>query len=161
MQALQKIRSWLRIGRRTLGSGNGSKPKICFQFDQASTAPHAQKPRWVHHKYEFCGGEFLGTPAKLIMPASKAGVIGFSKSIAKEVGSRNIRCNVIAPGFIETEMTDSLTEDVKASYIAGIPLKALGKGEDVANACVYLGSDMSRLCDRTSTQCLWRAECLN
>ena len=75
--------------------------------------------------------------------ASKAGIIGFTKSIAKEVGSRNIRCNAIAPGFIETDMTHALTEDQKKAYIDNIPLKRLGTGEDVANACVYLGSDMS------------------
>jgi 3-oxoacyl-[acyl-carrier protein] reductase len=75
--------------------------------------------------------------------ASKAGIIGFSKSIAKEYGSRNIRCNAIAPGFIETEMTAVLDEKTKEGYLSSIPMKRLGKGEDVANACVYLGSDMS------------------
>jgi 3-oxoacyl-[acyl-carrier protein] reductase len=75
--------------------------------------------------------------------ASKAGIIGFSKSIAKEVGSRNIRCNAVAPGFIETDMTHVLTEAQKQSYIDNIPLKRLGIGEDVANSCVFLGSDMS------------------
>jgi 3-oxoacyl-[acyl-carrier protein] reductase len=74
--------------------------------------------------------------------ASKAGIIAFSKSIAKEYGSRNIRCNVIAPGFIETDMTAALDEKTKEGYLAGIPLKRLGAGEDVANAVVYLGSDM-------------------
>ena len=75
--------------------------------------------------------------------ASKAGIIGFSKSIAKELGSRNIRCNVIAPGFIETDMTDELDEKVKESYLNNIPLKRLGKGEEIANVCVFLGSDLS------------------
>ncbi len=75
--------------------------------------------------------------------ASKAGIIGFSKSIAKEVGSRNIRCNVIAPGFIETDMTDALDEKTKAAYLANIPLRRLGKAEEVADVCVFLGSDMS------------------
>jgi 3-oxoacyl-[acyl-carrier protein] reductase len=74
--------------------------------------------------------------------ASKAGIIAFSKSIAKEYGSRNIRCNVIAPGFIETDMTSALDEKTKEGYLAGIPLKRLGAGEDVANAVVYLGSEM-------------------
>jgi 3-oxoacyl-[acyl-carrier protein] reductase len=74
--------------------------------------------------------------------ASKAGIIGFSKSIAKEYGSRGVRCNAIAPGFIATEMTDALDEKTKDAYLASIPLKRLGAGEDVANACVYLGSDM-------------------
>jgi 3-oxoacyl-[acyl-carrier protein] reductase len=75
--------------------------------------------------------------------ASKAGIIGFSKSIAKEYGSRNIRCNAIAPGFIETEMTAVLDEKTKEGYLSSIPMKRLGKGEDIANACVYLGSEMS------------------
>jgi 3-oxoacyl-[acyl-carrier protein] reductase len=75
--------------------------------------------------------------------ASKAGIIGFSKSIALELGSRNIRSNVIAPGFIETEMTAKLSEEVVAGWRAGIPLKRGGTPEDVANACVFLASDLS------------------
>lgn len=86
----------------------------------------------------------FGNAGQANYAASKAGVIGFTKSIAKEIGSRGIRCNAIAPGFIETEMTESLTDDVKANYIAGIPLKKLGTGKDVADACVFLGSDMSQ-----------------
>ena len=75
--------------------------------------------------------------------ASKAGIIGFSKSVALELGSRNIRCNVIAPGFIETEMTAKLSEEVVAGWRAGIPLKRGGTPNDVANACVFLASDLS------------------
>lgn len=75
--------------------------------------------------------------------ASKAGVIGFSKSVALELGSRNIRCNVIAPGFIETEMTAKLGEEVIKGWTDAIPLKRGGTPEDVANACVFLASDMS------------------
>lgn len=75
--------------------------------------------------------------------ASKAGIIGFSKSIAKEMGSRNIRCNVIAPGFIETDMTDALDEKTREAYLSNIPLKRLGKAEEVADVCVFLGSDLS------------------
>ena len=75
--------------------------------------------------------------------ASKAGIIGFSKSIALELGSRNIRCNVIAPGFIETEMTEKLDEKTIENWRNSIPLKRGGTPEDVAKACVWLGSDMS------------------
>lgn len=75
--------------------------------------------------------------------ASKAGMIGFTKSVAKELGSRNIRCNAVAPGFIETEMTETLTPEVRAEWIKGIPLKRGGSAEDVANTVLYLASDMS------------------
>ena len=75
--------------------------------------------------------------------ASKAGIIGFSKSIALELGSRNIRCNVIAPGFIETEMTEKLDKKIIDNWRNSIPLKRGGTPIDVANACVWLASDMS------------------
>jgi len=75
--------------------------------------------------------------------ASKAGIIGFTKSIAKEVGSRNIRVNAIAPGFIITEMTDKLPEDVKTEWINKIPLKRGGTPADVANTALYLASELS------------------
>ncbi|RLD78257.1 MAG: beta-ketoacyl-ACP reductase [Bacteroidetes bacterium] len=75
--------------------------------------------------------------------ASKAGIIGFTKSIAKELGSRSIRCNAIAPGFIETEMTASLDDEVRATWIKDIPLKRGGTPNDVADLCVFLGSDLS------------------
>lgn len=75
--------------------------------------------------------------------ASKAGIIGFSKSVALELGSRNIRSNVIAPGFIETEMTAKLDEDTVKGWRDAIPLKRGGTPEDIANACVFLASDMS------------------
>ncbi|WP_026475687.1 3-oxoacyl-[acyl-carrier-protein] reductase [Alkaliflexus imshenetskii] len=75
--------------------------------------------------------------------ASKAGMIGFTKSIAKELGSRGIRSNAIAPGFIITEMTGVLPEDVKKSWEAQIPMRRGGTPEDVANTCVFLGSDLS------------------
>ena len=75
--------------------------------------------------------------------ASKAGIIGFTKSVALELGSRNIRCNAIAPGFIETEMTAVLDENTVQQWRDGIPLKRGGSAEDVANACLFLASDMS------------------
>lgn len=75
--------------------------------------------------------------------ASKAGILGFTKSVAKELGSRNIRCNAIAPGFIITEMTDKLSDDVKDQWVKTIPLRRGGIPEDVANVCVFLGSELS------------------
>ena len=75
--------------------------------------------------------------------ASKAGMIGFTKSVALELGSRNIRCNAIAPGFIETEMTAKLNSDVVQGWRDSIPLKRGGTPEDVANACLFFASDMS------------------
>jgi 3-oxoacyl-[acyl-carrier protein] reductase len=75
--------------------------------------------------------------------ASKAAILGFTKSVAKELGSRNIRSNAIAPGFIETEMTAALDQKVVEGWREGIPLKRGGSPTDVANACVFLGSDLS------------------
>jgi len=75
--------------------------------------------------------------------ASKAGIIGFTKSIALELGSRNIRCNAIAPGFIETEMTGVLNEDTVKQWREQIPLKRGGTPEDIAQLCIFLGSEMS------------------
>jgi 3-oxoacyl-[acyl-carrier protein] reductase len=75
--------------------------------------------------------------------ASKAGLIGFTKSIAQELGSRSIRCNAIAPGFIETDMTAKLPQDVREEWIKTIPLRRAGTPEDVANVALYLASDLS------------------
>lgn len=75
--------------------------------------------------------------------ASKAGIIGFTKSIAQELGSRNIRCNAIAPGFIETEMTAELGEETIAEWLKSVPLNRPGSTEDVANAVLFLASDLS------------------
>jgi len=75
--------------------------------------------------------------------ASKAGIIGFTKSTALELGSRNIRCNALAPGFIETEMTDRLDEATVQGWRDGIPMKRGGSPDEVADACVFLASDMS------------------
>lgn len=85
----------------------------------------------------------FGNAGQANYAASKAGIIGFTKSIAKEVGSRGIRCNALAPGFIETDMTDALDNATKQAYIDSIPLKRLGNGKDISDACIYLGSDMS------------------
>lgn len=86
----------------------------------------------------------FGNAGQANYAASKAGMIGFTKSIAKEVASRNIRCNAMAPGFIETDMTDTLDEKTRENFLANIPLKRLAKPEEVADAAVFLGSDMSQ-----------------
>ncbi len=75
--------------------------------------------------------------------ASKAGMIGFTKSVALELGSRGVRCNAIAPGFIETEMTGKLNEDVVKGWLNTIPLRRAGTPDDVANACIFFASDLS------------------
>ena len=87
-------------------------------------------------------GDF-GNAGQANYAASKAGIFGFTKSIAKEVGSRSIRCNAIAPGFIETDMTHDLDDKTKAAFLSGIPLKRLGKPSEVADLCVFLASDLS------------------
>ena len=85
----------------------------------------------------------FGNAGQANYAASKAGIIGFTKSIAKEVGSRSIRCNAIAPGFIATDMTDELDEKTKETFLASIPMKRWGRPEEVADTCVFLGSDLS------------------
>lgn len=75
--------------------------------------------------------------------ASKAGIIGFTKSVADELGSRNIRCNAIAPGFIKTDMTDALPEDTQQQYFKQIPMSRFGLPDEVANAALFLASDLS------------------
>ena len=85
----------------------------------------------------------IGNIGQANYSAAKAGILGFTKSVAKEIGSRNVRCNAIAPGFIETDMTHALRDDNKEQFLAGIPMKRLGQADEVANVCVFLGSDLS------------------
>ena len=87
-------------------------------------------------------GEF-GNAGQSNYAASKAGMVGFTKSIAKELASRNIRCNAIAPGFIQTEMTEVLDENTKANFLKNIPLGRLASGEEVADVVAFLASDQS------------------
>jgi len=83
----------------------------------------------------------MGNTAQANYAASKGGIIALTKSTAKEFASRNIRCNAVAPGFIETDMTSVLDEKIKEEYAKAIPLKRMGKSADVANLCVFLASD--------------------
>ena len=86
----------------------------------------------------------MGNAGQSSYAASKAGIIGFTKSVAKELGSRNIRCNAIAPGFVETDMTSYLKEGEQGDkYKAGIPLGRFGTSEDIANVTLFLASDLS------------------
>lgn len=85
----------------------------------------------------------IGNAGQANYSASKAGIIGFTKSIAKEVGSRGITSNAVAPGFIQTAMTESLDENLKNEYASKIPLKRIGTSEDVANAVLFLTSELS------------------
>lgn len=84
-----------------------------------------------------------GNPGQSNYSASKAGIIGFTKSMAYEVGSRNIRCNAIAPGFIDTEMTHTLDDKLKETMISNTALQRFGQAEEIANACLFLASDLS------------------
>ena len=84
-----------------------------------------------------------GNPGQANYAASKAGIIGLTKSVAKEMGARNLRVNAIAPGFIATEMTDALPQEVKDDYAKRISLRRLGQGEDIANVVLFLASDLA------------------
>ncbi len=86
----------------------------------------------------------IGNIGQVNYSASKGGVIAMTKSVAKELASRNIRCNAVAPGFIETEMTDQLNDTIKEKIVENIPLKSLGSVDDIANCVSFLVSDKSR-----------------
>lgn len=116
--------------------------KSCFNTVKASFRPlMKQKSGSIINMSSVVG--IKGNMGQANYAASKAGIIGFSKSVALELGSRGIRCNVVAPGFIETEMTAGLDEKVVQTWRDAIPLKRGGSPKDVANACVFLASDSS------------------
>ncbi len=116
--------------------------KSCFNTVKAATRPMMkQKSGSIINMTSVVG--IKGNAGQANYAASKAGIIGFTKSVALELGSRGIRSNAIAPGFIETEMTAKLDEKTVQSWREAIPLKRGGRPEDVADACVFLGSDMS------------------
>jgi 3-oxoacyl-[acyl-carrier protein] reductase len=116
--------------------------KSCFNTVKAATKPMMkQKSGSIINMTSVVG--LKGNAGQANYAASKAGIIGFTKSVALELGSRGIRSNAIAPGFIETEMTAVLDPKTVQGWRDAIPLKRGGRPEDVANACVFLGSDMS------------------
>lgn len=117
--------------------------KSVFNLTKAATKPMMRaKSGSIINMTSVVG--LMGNAGQANYSASKAGIIGFTKSVGKELGSRNIRSNAIAPGFIETEMTGELNEKALEDWLKNIPLKRAGQGQDVADACVFLGSDMSR-----------------
>ncbi len=116
--------------------------KSVFNLTKAVTRPMmSQRQGSIINMTSIVG--IKGNAGQANYAASKAGIIGFTKSVALELGSRNIRCNAIAPGFIETEMTAKLDPKTVDEWRKAIPLKRGGKPEDIANACVFLASDMS------------------
>jgi 3-oxoacyl-[acyl-carrier protein] reductase len=116
--------------------------KSCFNTVKAVTKPMMkQKSGSIINMTSVVG--IKGNAGQANYAASKAGIIGFTKSVALEIGSRGIRCNAVAPGFIETEMTDKLDAKTVQIWRDAIPLKRGGKPEDVADVCVFLASDMS------------------
>ncbi len=116
--------------------------KSVFNITKAASKPMMKARKGVFINMSSVVG-ITGNAGQANYSASKAGIVGFTKSIAKELGSRNIRANVVAPGFIRTEMTEVLDPKVVEGWEAGIPLKRAGETEDIANVCVFLASDMS------------------
>lgn len=120
----------------------GVNLKSCFNTVKAATRPMMKaKSGSIINITSVVG--IKGNAGQANYAASKSGIIGFTKSVALELGSRNIRANAVAPGFIETEMTAVLDEKTVQGWRDGIPMKRGGQPEEVANACVFLGSDMS------------------
>ncbi|MBX7225432.1 MAG: 3-oxoacyl-[acyl-carrier-protein] reductase [Chitinophagales bacterium] len=115
--------------------------KSVFNFTKSCIRPMMRSGGSIINMSSIVG--IRGNAGQSNYAASKAAIIGFSKSIAQEYGSRNVRCNVIAPGFIETEMTEQLPENVKKDYISKIPLNRFGQTSEIAKVAVFLASEMS------------------
>ena len=132
----------LRIGESDWDDVINVNLKSCFNTVKAATKTMMkQRGGSIINMTSVVG--LKGNAGQANYAASKAGILGFTKSVALELGSRGVRSNAIAPGFIETEMTDKLDEKTVQGWRDGIPLKRGGSPEDVANACVFLGSDLS------------------
>jgi len=116
--------------------------KSCFNISKSVCKPMMkQRGGSIINLSSIVG--ITGNAGQTNYAASKAGIIGFTKSLAKELGSRNIRCNAIAPGFIETDMTHSISDEMKEQFKKSIPLGRYGSGEEVAKVCLFLASDLS------------------
>lgn len=115
--------------------------KSVFNITKAASKPMMKQRNGVFINMSSVVG-IQGNPGQANYAASKAGILGFTKSVAQELGSRNIRSNAIAPGFIRTEMTDSLPDDVTEGWKKMIPLGRMGETDDIANVAVFLASDM-------------------
>lgn len=115
--------------------------KSIFNLTKLAVKPMLRKGGSIVNISSIVG--ITGNAGQSNYSASKAGVIGFTKSIAKELGSRNIRCNAIAPGFIATDMTHALGDEAQSKFLENIALKRLGEGNEIADACLFLASNMS------------------
>ncbi len=129
--------------------------KSVFNYTKA-VIPHMIKQRYGKIVNIASVVGLIGNPGQSNYAASKAGIIGFTRSVAREVASRNITVNAVAPGFIETEMTGKLNEKQKETLLQNIPIKRFGQPEDVAKLVGFLCSDRSRLYHRSGNQCRWR-----
>jgi len=116
--------------------------KGAFLFTKAATRPMMKQRSGIVVNIASIIG-LIGNAGQCNYAASKAGMIALTKSVAKELASRNVRVNAVAPGFIQTKMTDALTEEVRAKMLEVVPLKRMGTSEDVANAVLFLASDAS------------------
>lgn len=128
--------------RTAVGYGYQREPEIRIQLHPCRNAGDDEAEKRQHHQHGVGGGRF-GNAGQTNYSASKAGLIGLAKSIAKELGPRGIRANAIAPGFIITDMTNALSDEVKAEWAKQIPLRRGGTPEDVAKVALFLASDLS------------------
>jgi len=131
----------LRMNEQQWDDVMSNNLKSIFNLSKFAVKPMLRKGGSIINISSIVG--ITGNGGQSNYAASKAGVIGFTKSLAKELGSRNIRCNAIAPGFIATDMTHALGEEAQTKFLENIALKRLGEGREIADVCVFLASEMS------------------